>query len=110
MNQEILPFLLGLLVGMGWFVLIVPLVYRIWGISVPLNPLKRRRKNRSAGEDFLFDGLVAFGLPLFGCWGCGGFPAHGHIVRQPGLRTDGRGMSNDAGARQHPVPRARGRQ
>jgi hypothetical protein len=85
--------------------------YRPAWQNAPFDWPTRRDRFERGGPYPVDDGVApAFGLPLFGCWGCRGFPAHGHIVRQPRLRTDGRGMSNDAGARQHPVPRARGRQ
>ena len=72
-------------------------------------PTRRDRLERGGPYPIDEDVAPGFGLPLFGCWGCGGFPAHGHIVREPRIRTGARGTRGHAGSRHEPISRGRSR-
>jgi hypothetical protein len=64
MFREIPVFVLALMPALIWIVFALPIVYRLRGISLPLNPLKRRNVRLSADDSVLLKGIAGFGVSL----------------------------------------------
>jgi hypothetical protein len=64
MLREIPVLVLALLPALIWVVFALPVVYRLWGISLPLNPLKRRDVRLSADDNLFLKGIAGFGVSL----------------------------------------------
>lgn len=60
MSRETLPYAFAFILSLLWLLFGAPLLIRLLGIAIPLNPLRRRRAGLSWGGEFLFN-ATAFG-------------------------------------------------
>lgn len=65
MTREILPLLLAIPLPAFWVVFATPLLYRLFGVSVPWNPRKRRNVKLTFNQRVLLDGVLSFGVAAF---------------------------------------------
>jgi len=69
MILEIALFLLEILLPMLWVLFGAPLMFRLFGVSIPLNPRKRMaikpNMNQSLLQAILLDGVLSFGVAMF---------------------------------------------
>jgi hypothetical protein len=62
--REVPVFILALIPALAWVVFLLPVVFRVWGISLPLNPLKRKNVILSADQRVFLQGVAGFGVSL----------------------------------------------
>jgi len=64
-SHETLPFLLALPLPVLWIVFVIPLLFRLFGVPVPLNLLKRWSVKRTPEESIFVDGVLYWAVPAF---------------------------------------------
>jgi len=62
--RETLIVLFSISLGMIWLVLFVPLISRLFGVSLSFNPWKRRSVSLGLGQSILLDGILSFGVSM----------------------------------------------
>jgi hypothetical protein len=90
MLREVPVIILALIPALAWAVFLLPIVFRLWGISLPLNPLKRRNLRLNADERVFLQGVAGYGVTLslfhLGCcyfrWAL-----YRHLVDRPSGQT-----------------------
>ena len=65
MTHEVLPFLIALTLGVCWMIIGVPLCFRMFGVSLPLNPRKRPSVKLSFEQRVFVDGVLYWGVSMF---------------------------------------------
>lgn len=65
MTHEVLPFLIALTLGVCWMILGIPLCFRMFGISLPLNPRKRSSVKLSFEQTVFVSGVLYWGVSMF---------------------------------------------
>jgi hypothetical protein len=65
MAHQILPFLIAVPLPLIWVIFVVPLLFRVVGISLPLNPRKRAALNLEAERNMFVGGVLYWAVPMF---------------------------------------------
>ena len=63
-SHEIVPFLLALPLPVLWIVFGIPLLFRLFGVSVPINLRKRGTEKRTPEQSIFVDGMLYWSISM----------------------------------------------
>ena len=63
--RQVLSVLIPISLAAVWILFVPPLLFRLFGISLPLNPWKRRRIKLSLAQGVFLTGILSYGAAIF---------------------------------------------